>query len=225
MTTENLSCQPYLLAIDPSLANLGVALLDGMGHLVEVVQVTHHMDTHVPWEFRAAHMSLFLGYFIPSILEGRRVAVIIEVPSNWFSEKGQGSKDKGDVQKLYFFTGALATALAVCPLVHSVWGVHPEQWKGQTPKKVVMQRLAKRCEREGFEEIIHNDAAEAAMLGVYSHERREPDNEMSEVRFSQPITLIAKGAGFTRIGEEGREVRPVLYYSEFSLTHYTGRGE
>ena len=130
-----------------------------------------------PWQARANNCAMQVINSIFSLLNRSEAncmavgGVIVETPSNWFTEKGQASKDVEAVQKLYYFCGNLIARFADEGL--PVWSIRPEAWKGQTPKRLMVRRSLERFEKYGIEPApgMTHDAHEAHLLAVHAAHR------------------------------------------------------
>lgn len=138
-----------VLAIDPSLVSLGFAVAETIESHEDLLcprrrisamgYIKQHTDKGVPYHLRALEM---VNKFADAINLPERWLFdrcVIEVPNNWFTEKGQGSKDSESIQKLYFFCGALVAKM--CSYADQVEVVTPMGWKGQTPKPIIIARV------------------------------------------------------------------------------------
>lgn len=123
-----------LLAIDPSIRSLGYAACTVSSNTpICAGHVALSGDTD--WHIRAAQMISTVHTICAEMAPEH---IVIETPNNWFTEKGQSSKDNEAVQKLYYVVGGLCAALMAIPI--KLWTVTPSVWKGQTPKSVSEKR-------------------------------------------------------------------------------------
>lgn len=185
----------HLISIDPSISSLGTAFHDYKGSLEEACLLTNTNSTSMPWQERAEFMARATAEFWWRRLTMNRIAygaliVVIEMPENWFGERGMQSKDSEAIQKLYFFTGMLIKSLSIClTYVHQILLVTPTRWKGQVPKPVMVQRAFKYLKKQDFqwpEGGMSDDIAEAILLGKYTLEKGEQDeSDESSVRFPE----------------------------------------
>ena len=181
--------QAYLLAIDPSLRNLGFGLLSDSGRITAAGLLKQVTDPLIDYHIRGCWMAHNVYQLICTL--GTDVSipinVVIETPANWFGPRGQVSKDNEAVQKLYYLVGAVIGILTQHPWVHSIWSVAPT-WKGQTPKEIMIKRARSYARSQDL--VLNKDApddtAEALLLARYALERYEPANET----FSEPFHAV-----------------------------------
>ncbi len=160
-----------IVAIDPSIGSLGYAALTPKGDILAAGVISQHTSRDEDYHARGFYMAQTIERRIKDISEEMQegVDVLIEVPANWFCERGSASKDNEAVQKLYYQVGAIIGLLATLPYVRGVWTVQPHQWKGQTPKAVMVKRALAYASAQGvfLQEKIPHDTFEALLLGVY----------------------------------------------------------
>lgn len=119
------------------------------------------------------------------------VWLVCETPDNWFTDKGMDSKNAGDIQKLYWFVGALLGAIQHRAAggigLQEIWTTIPKAWKGQTPKRIMVERAMRQLDRCGIwpEKTIPDDAGEAVLLARIAGEKFR--------------TKIEEGKGWARI--------------------------
>jgi hypothetical protein len=122
-----------------------------------------------------------------------RVNVILEVPTNWFSDKALASKDSEDIQKLYLQVGVLIGMLAEASWVESIWGVAPNQWKGSAPKHVMVARAKTFAAQQQLilAEDTPHDSCEALLLArdAYLHRAQRDDGSFSS-GYAKPYQCI-----------------------------------
>jgi hypothetical protein len=210
----------------------GVAIIAPNGYPLTACRIQYVGTDHNPfgqigpqqpdWPERAASMATMISIILESNMEsGTYADAIIEIPSNWFCERGQSSKDSEAVQKLYFTVGASVLALAHTTGIMCVWGVHPEQWKGQTPKNIMLNR----AEKLAGIRINNHDAAEAILLGAYAHARQHPipsDPAIEWVRFQKPIAHVHQGCCTPAIGAQRASLLQMPYAGQFTIINYIG---
>jgi hypothetical protein len=125
-----------LVAIDPSVASLGIAYAyDGEVVLAERIQIRGQKDVDV--RARSLAMGHAVAEHLRSNVRGYATSVL-EVPANYGSGKGLDSRRSGNVQTLYFTAGILVGTLAAS--CKNVWCVEPHHWKGSAPKSVMVKR-------------------------------------------------------------------------------------
>ena len=110
MSETTTASSDYLIAIDPSLRSLGYAVFKKSMALVlagvarprkaKIVGKSYHQ--------RGAILADDLWKYLESFIDSKsNTDIIIELPTNWFNERGMTSKDNEAIQKLYYFVGAL----------------------------------------------------------------------------------------------------------------------
>jgi len=185
-----------LIAIDPSMRNLGYALytIDRGLATLQALGSTHMQgNTVYTWQKYAYDMACKSTDVIAVEIESylaERVVIVTELQEVFSGAKGQMSMDAGAIQKLYFFTGAMVRCLSALPRVEGVWGVTPTHWKGQINKTVSMRR-AQSIIKAGLGETkpdIPHDTAEAVLIGKYAATRIQYG--METVDFTHPISCI-----------------------------------
>lgn len=132
-----------LLAIDPSIHNVGMAFCDTekkesikthMHHLnVNFKDPTQKMSLISSNIF--AHVKAFIG---PTTKIDR---LVIEYPNWQPSTKGKIAAQKGYTLDLAFIAGFIAGEMSLFP-----WNIYlpiPTEWKGNVPKKVTQHRVEK----------------------------------------------------------------------------------
>jgi len=210
-----------MVAIDPSLVSLGLAVLESTGkpHLLQ--HIKQH-NTAANWHARALQMATAVQYTLSQNLPLSPFAVLVETPANWFCERGQDSKNSEAVQKLYFVTGAICASLFEIPACRGIWSVDPGQWKGQSPKSVMLTRAQRYCARYDIN-LMHapSDVAEALLLGVYGLKHQEP-TDGSSLRFSEPIIHLFEGCSTARVGNKMDSLYSLCNFRAFSITNYCG---
>lgn len=153
-----------ILAIDPSLVSLGFAIASFTPQRERKIEaigyIKQYTDKGIPYHLRAIEMVNRCANAIDMPERWLFDRCVIEVPNNWFTEKGQGSKDSESIQKLYFFCGALVSRM--CEYADCVEVVTPMGWKGQTPKSIIISRV--KALGIKVPEYTPHDAFEAAWL-------------------------------------------------------------
>lgn len=168
-----------ICSVDISIKNLGYAFLKPEGEIVTVGILQQDTPQSVDYHTRGWHMARQLLRVIEEAAESIEgpLDVILEVPSNWFDSRGMDSKNSEAVQKLYYQAGAIVGALATSKGVHSIWTVTPIQWKGTTPKDVMVRRAKAFAGAQGIflRNGIPHDSCEALLLGKYAVQLRQED--------------------------------------------------
>lgn len=161
------------------MVNLGYALLRQSSEIVICGLIKQTSDAAVDYHCRGLWMGQHVHFALGTLLEDEDLIslldVIIEVPANWFNQRGQQSKDNEAIQKLYFTVGCIIALLACHPYVNSVWCITPI-WKGSLPKDVMVER-AKRfalAQDRTLKDHVPHDTAEALLLARWALDRYEP---------------------------------------------------
>ncbi len=167
-----------ILAIDPSIQSLGYALgatgkKNPTFFEAGVIKIS---SRHAKYHVRGLHMAMNIIHILPPT---STVDVVIETQTNWFTHRGMASKDNEAIQKLYYTTGCLVTHLAICPSVRRIFGVSPNQWKGQLPKKVMIDRATHLLELQNKRLIPQtpHDTYEAVMILEYANQHLNTKNQ------------------------------------------------
>jgi len=172
------------------------------------VEATEAGSPYLP---RVLHMTRLLEgiieTFVTTTLEayGQSLQVVfeyvIETPENWGGARGQISKDKGAIQKLYAVVGSIIQYVSSLPFTMGTWGVTPTHWKGQLPKAVTVARVTERLaalQRQGSKLRYTSlptqwpsDVADALGIGFFAldHRATPPVNTIKEV-YGPPLELI-----------------------------------
>lgn len=183
-----MSVQPPILSIDPSMTSLGYAILQG-----EVLQsagfIKQQTSSSVDYHARGAYMAAEVIRII-SVLEPPvpLLDVVIEAPANWFDSRGTASKDSEAVQKLYYQVGLLVGMLCNHDAVRSVWCCTPGQWKGQTPKPIMVTRSQRFTAAQGIflPDHVPHDVHEAILLGRWASKLRVVETG----EFIEPLVAV-----------------------------------
>ena len=113
------------------------------------------------WQARA---SWIVGEFIDVMDDlriGSRCAIVIEWPKLWVgSAKSMAAGEDGDLFKLTYVIGALATRAALATGNETV--LLPVSWKGQLPKKEILRRL-----KTAMGISFKDHEGDAAGMGLY----------------------------------------------------------
>lgn len=179
-----------LFAIDPSVSNLGYALLQFNANIVTCGFVKQTSDTLIDYHARGLWMAQNVYFLIGGMLgdhSSDKLDTIIEIPTNWFNQRGQQSKDNEAVQKLYYTVGCIVAVLVSHPHIKSIWCTSPV-WKGNVPKKIMVERAQHMARAQGRElkKGCPHDTAEAILLARWALDRYEPvTNE-----FQQPLVRL-----------------------------------
>lgn len=189
----------YLISIDPSLRSLGYAIFKRSMALV-VAGVARPRKARIAgksYHQRGVVLADDLWRYLESFMDSKKSAdIIIEVPTNWFNERGMTSKDNEAIQKLYYFVGTLIGILYNKPNVFSIWGVTPMAWKGSAPKPVMVERAYKYLKNLGRDTDIKmpHDTCEALLLGRFAFSKRIDKTKLFTTdtidTYSEPLNYI-----------------------------------
>ena len=195
-----------IIAIDPSMHSLGLAICDLHGRITN----TYHIGAvaapapalaNCDWRANAFGMAETVVNLLTSILVPTRKPaenhVVIETPIVFQVERGQSSMQAGDIQKLYFTCGLIIRALSEIPCIMSIHGVTPNDWKGQTPKNIVKRRCESTMISQGYLPNVPNislDTIEAVMIGQFASANLvHVDNSYA---FNLPVTPVYRIAHY-----------------------------
>ena len=187
------SDQP-IMAVDPSIASLGLAFSRFDGGIIDarfLRQITgRQVDYHVR-AFAMAQMLRAIAFEVSTDLKAD-LTFVLEVPANWFTGRALKSKDNEAVQKLYYTCGIILGVLTQTACIDSTWVVTP-RWKGQVPKNIMKRRALQhiRSDFQGHivDESMPHDVAEAILLARYAAERRHVDMH-NRIWFENPLVMI-----------------------------------
>ncbi len=177
MSETRTTSSDYLIAIDPSLRSLGYAMFKKSKALVLAGVARPRLARITARSYHQRGVSLaddLWRYLEPVMTVKKSADIIIELPTNWFNERGMASKDNEAIQKLYYFVGALIGILYNKPNVHSIWGVTPMAWKGDVKKPIMVERAHRYLKNLGrdIDEKIPHDTCEALLLGRFAFSKR-----------------------------------------------------
>ena len=185
----------YILAIDPSIAYSGFAILTFKGVITQFGIVTQR-QRKFNYPSRALSMGLALREMVSSFHHPISHAVI-EMPERWISSRGTAATDSESVQKLYYAVGGIVFALHTCSC--QLWYVEPKRWKGQVPKHLMIRRAKQWLAQQDIAvDKITDHEAEAILLGRFAYERIQHDGS-SLVRFQAPIKEITQNNCVTKL--------------------------
>lgn len=133
-----------IVGIDPGLAGSGWAVSRAPGTIAGagIVQTPNKLRV-APWHLRAQYIGSDTVAAILATLRPprpRRVIVIAEFPVYMTSGNRSASWTSNDMQKTCFLVGWMAGLL---PFEWEFWPVTPNDWKGNLPKEVVINRVSK----------------------------------------------------------------------------------
>lgn len=153
-----------IVGIDPSIRSCGIGIIRLDGDISSVL--VECRDDGQDWHQRAYAMAeeVTRTVFI-ELYHNEEPIIVIETPDNWAAGRGLASKDRGDIQKLYFMVGALVVRLNG-NRHHQIWSAHPAQWKGNISKEMMMPRCHEYMVEKGKEVPTRysEDSMDALML-------------------------------------------------------------
>jgi hypothetical protein len=166
----------YIIAIDPSIRSIGVAEYDRS--LDKIVLAHGIAQPSSQGEYFARALTM-VDSVIRVGLSGSRalrsVSIVCETPAHWHTQKGLDSEASESVQKLYWFVGALVSRLQMYEVVHSLYVVRPSDWKGQTPKSIMVERSTTYLLSTGFRQadidLMTHDTHESCCLARWFHRK------------------------------------------------------
>lgn len=152
-----------LLTVDPSLTSTGLALWNYRTLIgTELLKVSPREGEH--WLSVAQRMTMKFH----DVLHVRQPhKVTIELPSFYASSSGHMVAVRGDLIKLACIVG-MFTRTAMEPGA-DVRLVEPNEWKGQLPKDVVIQRVRDRIPEIDKKFAPKKDSWDAIGIGLYEH--------------------------------------------------------
>lgn len=135
MTEPSSPAAPFLIAIDPGLRHVGVAVFapDGTLRGAACVRERRAAKDRTDPLVLAEHLAGYVLKFVRIYVAGGDVArVVAEWPRVYTRAKSKG--DPNDLLPLSACSAACATALKA----GEVQSVHPDEWKGQAPTETVI---------------------------------------------------------------------------------------
>lgn len=125
----------YLMSVDPSINNLGMAIWDEDNKKLLTWQYIHPKIKSRTNEFEKSYSMLLQLKEWGAKYEVNKI--ICEVPEHW-AVAGFEARETGSIAKLCFVCGLIySMRLEVDEMIL----VKPREWKGQLPKEVVANRL------------------------------------------------------------------------------------
>lgn len=168
MRTSSASTSGYLLALDPGLRCVGVALFKD-GVLVRAAALRGPATGRGPavWSTYATLVYEWVGGLVPVAALAGPTTLVVEM----MQVRVKGKGDPADLIELAGVTGAVVGRLAA-----DCWraeGFTPEEYKGQTPRDIYGARVEGHLRAEGLWSRVEvpsratelNDAMHAAGLG------------------------------------------------------------
>lgn len=190
-TVFNESEEYDVLAIDPSLRSLGYAIVSKSGVIRSVSTIKQSTKTIVSYHKRGLAMAcelLRLNINPPGqqAHKPRYLHVVIEVPSNWSTARGKRSKDAESIQKLYYLAGGIVAAFELDETIRGLlYVVTPQNWKGQLPKKIMVERAHAAVP---LRDATPHDACEALLLALHALRHRKQHLH----RIGEPYTCVSR---------------------------------
>lgn len=136
-----------ILAIDPGVRHLGVALGDTSGRLEWAALIRSPEQTH-----RGARGVSAIAWELARMLQGRTWgASVVEWPTQY--EGVSAFADRKDISLLSAVAGAASVIAASRPLRYEL-SPEPQGWKGQTPKDIHNARVMSRLTLADRERIV-----------------------------------------------------------------------
>ncbi len=122
--------------IDPSINDTGYAVFNNkILEAYGVIKPDEKYCAGLEWTEKALSVALKIHSLFCSFDVDK---YIIEMPTTWYTPRGQVAKDSGGIQKLYYMCGLIVGHFPEkCELIT------PQQWKGQTPKYVTYKQISK----------------------------------------------------------------------------------
>ncbi len=185
--------------IDPSIVSLGYAvsidwILVDAGCIKQPSSSEHDYRTRAVWmaeELQKTVQDYCLQY-------DQHMTVLIEAPENWHAGKGQRSKDKGDIQKLYLSVGTDIGTLSHVDGVQEIYVVDASKWKGQTPKPIAVKRAHAYAESQcaALGKGVPHDVCDAVLLQKYGESRQMRDYTSNKfLHFYHPVVRVFERPG------------------------------
>lgn len=190
------------LFIDPGINGTGLAFFRSLpptdAKTVEGVGWTVITSKEKHWDTAAYDIAAHVEFAVQE-QEAWPEHVVIEFPGLWSaSALSMASASSGDLFKLAFLTGVLATLMreiARAPVIL----ISPQAWKGQLPKSIVQERVEKLLGEE-----VPNHAADAvgmglAWAGLLTHGKPKPKTIHSEGLLGLPTLSAPRHAQEHRV--------------------------
>ncbi|KKN52377.1 hypothetical protein LCGC14_0612940 [marine sediment metagenome] len=161
-----------VLAIDPSINNLGWAILNS--NCIRVFSGTIKVKGMISASIVARIGAVLRG--LETTVAGLSFDVmVIEQPEPWGAYKSMASDKSGAMQKLTLIVGALAQWGMIAKGLENTHLIKVSTWKGQLPKGITQERMEKKygCTFKTDHE------ADAVGLGDYFIEKEKRDANRS----------------------------------------------
>lgn len=134
----------YFVCVDPGFNGLGYAIFPNQPVIKKPVTsgVLRCKKSELPKMSMELKTKLqdVMYEFLPKQMSKKSVGLIIEYPTIWGgSLLSQTAATKGDISMLCYLIGVLSTLF----LGSRVLLITPQEWKGQLPKRIVINRIKK----------------------------------------------------------------------------------
>lgn len=131
-----------ILAVDPSVNNVGLALYDTETKRLQTH--THHPPNRKGKGGETQEMSHMMAgvfrFIYISLLQGKKIdKLVVEYPNWQGSERGLIAAQQGYTLDLAFIAGHLASSFGLTP--SNIYLPTPSQWKGNAPKAATQARV------------------------------------------------------------------------------------
>jgi Holliday junction resolvasome RuvABC endonuclease subunit len=157
---------PILLAIDPSVNNLGFACVDFREDIADLGNwkygLIHPEGKYIQHKWKDAYTKL------RNRLEETKIThYAAEWPSYFDSQKGRIAAQEGYTVNLAGMVAYIAGRLRVKGDYIALWT--PQQWKGSVPKEVTVRKFIRLFGRkaERVSKIVSSDVIDAIMIGAF----------------------------------------------------------
>ena len=162
-----------ILSVDPGTKNTGYAIFSSKNTLETfgVFKIGNKKNYIERSDQIIRQFDILLSslHFTPSI------KVIMEIPQEWSSYKGQAADKSGSIDKLIFLCGMLYSHFKFVHFFTNIYLVPPYKWKGQLPKNVVKKRLLKKYKmnKKIYTKLLlsTHDAVDAVGIGDWYIEK------------------------------------------------------
>lgn len=197
-----------IIAIDPSLRALGLAVLDPSTSQLWAWQI-ERPTTSDPFYKRALYMTKVVDDVLgdhfaehPCDLDAR--TLVMEIPANYKGAAGLQATDSEAIQKLYGTVGSLLQGALYNAWAARGWGVEPFHWKGQVPKSIMISRATQLASSFGVTLPVGtpSDVCEAILLADFARQHVR-DRERLAAPF---VPILPLGVGVTYITSFSKEI-------------------
>jgi len=154
-----------IIALDPSINHCGFAIFSKAGGLLKYGTISPSREW-TNWQAKAYSVLEKIKTLEKFYLE-KLERVIYEMPEVWNSSaKGNYAKNSGALEKLYFICGAIHAAYG-----NKVDFYTAQEWKGQVPKSVTIDRVKSRYNVASNISDHEADAISIAETWMHKHGR------------------------------------------------------